>query len=151
MFDDGGFGKKKKKKDEADLDITPMIDVVFLLLIFFMVSTTFQRETELEIALPEASAKAKATAVVSGVVLEIDSDGLYRLGIRADGELSEVISVSVDRLSETLGGISTKYETTTLIIKADAKTSHQAVVRALDAAQRAGLKKIKFAAEMTPS
>ena len=137
--------------EEVSINLTPLIDIVFLLLIFFMVSTTFQRETELEIALPEASATAKGAEVVSAVVLEIDSDGLYRLGIRADGELSEVISVSADRLSETLGGISTKYETTTLIIKADAKTSHQAVVRALDAAQRAGLKKIKFAAEMTPS
>ena len=137
--------------EEVSINLTPLIDIVFLLLIFFMVSTTFQRETELEIALPEASAKAKTAEVVSAVVLEIDSGGLYRLGIRADGEWSEVISVSADKLSETLGGISTKHETTTLIIKADAKTSHQAVVRALDAAQRAGLKKIKFAAEMTPS
>lgn len=137
--------------EEVSINLTPLIDIVFLLLIFFMVSTTFQRETELEIALPEASAKAKAAEVVSAVVLEIDSDGVYRLGIRADGEWSEVISVSADKLSETLDGISTKHETTTLIIKADAKTRHQAVVRALDAAQRAGLKKIKFAAEMTPS
>ena len=137
--------------EEVSINLTPLIDIVFLLLIFFMVSTTFQRETELEIALPEASAKAKAAEGVSAVVLEIDSDGVYRLGIRADGEWSEVISVSADKLSETLDGISTKHETTTLIIKADAKTRHQAVVRALDAAQRAGLKKIKFAAEMTPS
>ena len=137
--------------EEVSINLTPLIDIVFLLLIFFMVSTTFQRETELEIALPEASAKTKVTEVASAVVLEIDSDGVYRLGIRADGEWSEVISVSADKLSETLDGISTKHETTTLIIKADAKTRHQAVVRALDAAQRAGLKKIKFAAEMTPS
>ena len=137
--------------EEVSINLTPLIDIVFLLLIFFMVSTTFQRETELEIALPEASAKTKVTEVASAVVLEIDSDGVYRLGIRADGEWSEVLSVSADKLSETLDGISTKHETTTLIIKADAKTRHQAVVRALDAAQRAGLKKIKFAAEMTPS
>ena len=95
--------------EEVSINLTPLIDIVFLLLIFFMVSTTFQRETELEIALPEASATAKGAEVVSAVVLEIDSDGLYRLGIRADGELSEVISVSADRLSETLGGISTKH------------------------------------------
>ena len=137
--------------EEVSINLTPLIDIVFLLLIFFMVSTTFQRETELEIALPEASAKTKGAEVVSAVVLEIDSDGVYRLGVRAAGKSSEVISVSADRLPKTLEGISTKHETTTLIIKADAKTSHQAVVRALDAAQRAGLKKIKFAAEMTPS
>lgn len=137
--------------EEVSINLTPLIDIVFLLLIFFMISTTFQRETELEIALPEASAKAQALGVVSAAVLEIDSNGLYRLGSRADGKSSELISVNPARLSETLGGISTKHGTTTLIIKADAKTSHQAVVRALDAAQKAGLKKIKFAAEITPS
>lgn len=137
--------------EEVSINLTPLIDIVFLLLIFFMISTTFQRETELEIALPEASAKAQALGVVSAAVLEIDSNGLYRLGTRADGKSSEMISVNPARLSETLRGISTKHGTTTLIIKADAKTSHQAVVRALDAAQKAGLKKIKFAAEITPS
>jgi len=137
--------------EEVSINLTPLIDIVFLLLIFFMISTTFQRETELEIALPEASAKTQALGVVSAAVLEIDSNGLYRLGTRADGKSSEMISVNPARLSETLGGISTKNGTTTLIIKADAKTSHQAVVRALDAAQKAGLKKIKFAAEITPS
>lgn len=137
--------------EEVSINLTPLIDIVFLLLIFFMISTTFQRETELEIALPEASAKTQALGVVSAAVLEIDSNGLYRLGSRADGKSSELISVNPARLSETLRGISTKHGTTTLIIKADAKTSHQAVVRALDAAQKAGLKKIKFAAEITPS
>jgi biopolymer transport protein ExbD len=137
--------------EEVSINLTPLIDIVFLLLIFFMISTTFQRETELEIALPEASAKTQALGVVSAAVLEIDSNGLYRLGTRADGKSSEMISVNPARLSETLQGISTKHGTTTLIIKADAKTSHQAVVRALDAAQKAGLKKIKFAAEITPS
>ena len=137
--------------EEVSINLTPLIDIVFLLLIFFMISTTFQRETELEIALPEASAKTQALGVVSAAVLEIDSNGLYRLGTRADGKSSEMISVNPARLSETLRGISTKHGTTKLIIKADAKTSHQAVVRALDAAQKAGLKKIKFAAEITPS
>ena len=137
--------------EEVSINLTPLIDIVFLLLIFFMISTTFQRETELEIALPEASAKTQALGVVSAAVLEIDSNGLYRLGSWADGKSSELISVNPARLSETLRGISTKHGTTTLIIKADAKTSHQAVVRALDAAQKAGLKKIKFAAEITPS
>ena len=137
--------------EEVSINLTPLIDIVFLLLIFFMISTTFQRETELEIALPEASAKTQALGVVSAAVLEIDSNGLYRLGSRADGKSSELISVNPARLSETLRGISTKHGTTTLIIKADAKPSHQAVVRALDAAQKAGLKKIKFAAEITPS
>ncbi|MDP6551852.1 MAG: biopolymer transporter ExbD [Arenicellales bacterium] len=137
--------------EEVSINLTPLIDIVFLLLIFFMVSTTFQRETELEIALPEASAQSQSRESVSAVVLEINSQGLYRLGTQSADGISEFISVEFENLGEILEGISGKYATTTLVIKADAKTSHQAVVRALDAAQRAGLKKIKFAAEMTSS
>ena len=135
--------------EEVSINLTPLIDIVFLLLIFFMVSTTFQRETELEIALPEASAQPQSREPVSAVVLEISAQGLYRVGTQSDGGVSELSLVESDQLGEILDGISKKYATTTLVIKADAKTHHQAVVRALDAAQRAGLKKIRFAAEMT--
>lgn len=58
MFEQGGFGGKKKKKDEADLDITPMIDVVFLLLIFFMVTSTMQGTPDKDI--PPASSGTNA-------------------------------------------------------------------------------------------
>ena len=58
MFEQGGFGSKKKKKDEADLDITPMIDVVFLLLIFFMVTSTMQGTPDRDI--PPASSGTNA-------------------------------------------------------------------------------------------
>ena len=56
--------------EEVSINLTPLIDIVFLLLIFFMVSTTFQRETELEIALPEASAEASSEPVVSASFLK---------------------------------------------------------------------------------
>ena len=135
--------------EEVSINLTPLIDIVFLLLIFFMVSTTFQRETELEIALPEASVQPQSRESVSAVVLEISSKGVYRVGTQSEDGISELNSAEFDRLGEILDGISKKYATTTLIIKADAKTSHQAVVRALDAAQRAGLKKIRFTAKMT--
>ena len=72
--------------EEVSINLTPLIDIVFLLLIFFMVSTTFQRETELEIALPEASATARPQQAVSAVVLEIDSGGVYRLAPSRTGD-----------------------------------------------------------------
>ena len=137
--------------EEVSINLTPLIDIVFLLLIFFMISTTFQRETELEIALPEASAEASPEPVVSALILEIDATGAYRLNTKQSGKSSDFASVNIEQLSEMLKGLSAKNDTATLVIKADAKTPHQAVVQALDAARKANLSRVKFAAEVAAS
>ena len=137
--------------EEVSINLTPLIDIVFLLLIFFMVSTTFQRETELEIALPEASAETSSEPAVSALLLGIDATGAYRLGTQQGGERPGFASVNIEQLSEMLKGLSAKNDTPTLVIKADAKTPHQAVVQALDAARKANLTRVKFAAEVTAS
>jgi len=137
--------------EEVSINLTPLIDIVFLLLIFFMVSTTFQRETELEIALPEASAETSSEPAVSALILEIDATGAYRLSSQQSGKSSDFASVNIEQLSEMLKGLSAQNDTTTLVIKADAKTPHQAVVQALDAARKANLTRVKFAAEVTAS
>ena len=137
--------------EEVSINLTPLIDIVFLLLIFFMVSTTFQRETELEIALPEASAETSSEPAVSALILEIDATGAYRLSSQQSGKSSDFASVNIEQLSEMLKGLSAKNDTATLVIKADAKTPHQAVVQALDAARKANLSRVKFAAEVAAS
>ena len=137
--------------EEVSINLTPLIDIVFLLLIFFMVSTTFQRETELEIALPEASAETSSEPIVSALILEIDATGAYRLSSQQSGKSSDFASINIEQLSEMLKGLSAKNDTPTLVIKADAKTPHQAVVQALDAARKANLTRVKFAAEVTAS
>ena len=137
--------------EEVSINLTPLIDIVFLLLIFFMVSTTFQRETELEIALPEASAETSSEPAVSALILEIDATGAYRLSTKQSGKSSDFASVNIEQLSEMLKGLSAKNDTATLVIKADAKTPHQAVVQALDAARKANLSRVKFAAEVAAS
>ena len=137
--------------EEVSINLTPLIDIVFLLLIFFMVSTTFQRETELEIALPEASAEASAEPAVSALILEIDATGAYRLSTEQSGKRSDFASVNIEQLSGMLKGLSAKNDTATLVIKADAKTPHQAVVQALDAARQVNLTRVKFAAEVAAS
>ena len=137
--------------EEVSINLTPLIDIVFLLLIFFMVSTTFQRETELEIALPEASAETSSEPAVSALILEIDATGAYRLSSQQSGKSSDFASVNIEQLSEMLKGLSAKIVTATLVIKADAKTPHQAVVQALDAARKANLTRVRFAAEVTAS
>ncbi len=137
--------------EEVSINLTPLIDIVFLLLIFFMVSTTFQRETELEIALPEASAEPSSEPAISALILEIDATGAYRLSTKQSGKSSDFASVNIEQLSEMLKGLSAKNDTATLVIKADAKTPHQAVVQALDAARKANLSRVKFAAEVAAS
>jgi len=137
--------------EEVSINLTPLIDIVFLLLIFFMVSTTFQRETELEIALPEASAEASSEQEASALILEIDAAGAYRLGTKQGGQSSDFGPVNIEQLSEMLKGLSANNDTATLVVKADARTPHQAVVQALDAARKANLTRVKFAAEVTAS
>ena len=116
-----------------------------------MVSTTFQRETELEIALPEASAEASSEPAVSALILAIDATGAYRMSTEQSGKSSDFASVNIEQLSEMLKVLSAKNDTATLVIKADAKTPHQAVVQALDAARKANLTRVKFAAEVAAS
>ena len=108
-----------------------MIDVVFLLLIFFMVSTTFTKETHLSIDLPEASGEGSADTVEQIEIL-INEGGEYTINSQrlVDRKLRTIKS-AIQRVSE--GDTSLP-----MVITADAQTSHQAVVRAMDAAGQMG-------------
>ncbi|MBR9911502.1 MAG: biopolymer transporter ExbD [Gammaproteobacteria bacterium] len=122
---------KRQVQAEDAINLTPLIDVVFLLLIFFMVSTTFTRETHLSIDLPEASATA---ALESEQVLDIliDADGSYSLNGKS------LINQKIETLKAALNKESEGNSKLPLTITADAKTPHQAVVTAMDAAGQLG-------------
>jgi len=117
--------------EPVDVNLTPLIDVVFLLLIFFMVSTTFTRERELTVELPEATAEAA-----------IETDLRIEIEVSADGEYAVNAQRLVNRDSETLikaiKNVSQGNNKLPLIITADAKTPHQAVVTAMDVAGQLG-------------
>jgi len=113
------------------LNIAAMIDVVFLLLIFFMVSTTFTRETQLNIDLPEATGKP-AESVDLKVEILIGEDGTYRV----NGQ--RLVDTQVRTLQAAIYKISSGDTTLPLIITADAQAAHQSVVRAMDAAGQMG-------------
>ncbi|NHN35933.1 biopolymer transporter ExbD [Pseudomaricurvus alcaniphilus] len=122
---------KRQVQAEDAINLTPLIDVVFLLLIFFMVSTTFTRETHLSIDLPEASATA---ALESEQVLDIliAADGSYSLNGKS------LINQKIETLKAALNKESEGNSKLPLTITADAKTPHQAVVTAMDAAGQLG-------------
>jgi len=122
---------------DTNVELTPLIDVVFLLLIFFMVSTTFIRETQLKIDLPEAAGELQQ---VEGEVLEvsISRDGEY--SINSQLLVNSKIETLIRGLQEASGGDLKRR----LIVTADANATHQAVVRAMDAAGQVGLSRISI-------
>lgn len=117
--------------EPVDVNLTPLIDVVFLLLIFFMVSTTFTRERELTVELPEASAEA-TVETTERVEIEINAEGEYAVNTQ------RLVNRSSDTLIKAIKDVSKGNTKLPLIITADASTPHQAVVTAMDVAGQLG-------------
>jgi len=137
------FHRRKRRK--IDITLISMIDVLFVLLLFFMVSTTFNRQTQVSIKLPEASA-SEAEALPKSITLVIDADGLYYMK-GADGMLHQLIDQKPETLLRELQKMAANLTDLPFIISADGKTPHQAVISALDAAGRAGFTHITFEAQ----
>ncbi|CAA0088408.1 Biopolymer transport protein ExbD [Zhongshania aliphaticivorans] len=128
---------KRQRVDDGGVNLTPLIDVVFLLLIFFMVSTTFTKESRLNLELPSAKGVA---AVDEGKVLEvvINAGGQYRVNETA---LSDN---TVEALMAAMGGAAKDNKAMPVIITADANSPHQSVITAMDAAGRLGFAKLSL-------
>ena len=125
--------------ERVDINLTPLIDVVFLLLIFFMVSTTFDRHANLKVELPEASAPI-AQQQQDPVVISIDVEGNYFINDR------QLVNTTLETLKIALRKtVADKEEDVPLVLRADAKTPHQSVVRAMDAASQLGLTRLSIA------
>ena len=135
------FSRRNRKPIEITL--TPMIDVVFLLLIFFMVTTTFSQQSELKINLPEAKGE-ESEAVKKMIVLTINADGLYFI-TGEDGLPHQLVNQKNETLKRALTQAAGNSRLIPFIINADGKTPHQSVVTALDIASQLGFKRITFA------
>ena len=122
---------RRQRLDDVSINLTPLIDVVFLLLIFFMVSTTFTRETQLSIDLPEAQGQARE-AHTEEIEILIDESGRYR--VNGQG----LVDNRVRTLQAAIYKISAGDTTMPMIITADAQAAHEDVVRAMDAAGQMG-------------
>lgn len=131
---------RPQRKDDVELNITPLIDVVFLLLIFFMVSTTFDRESEINITLPEAS-EEYTEIEPDAVYVEIDTEGRVFINEQP------LVNTQLLTIREALRDAIIDLEAPPVIISADAKATHQMVIRVMDAARQLGLVKITFATQ----
>ncbi|MDX9875650.1 MAG: biopolymer transporter ExbD [Spongiibacteraceae bacterium] len=122
---------RRQKAAPVDLNITPLIDMVFLLLIFFMVSTTFTKESRLGLDLPEANGEP-ASALAQQVEVIVSANGNYVVNERP------LINNQLATLKAALQEVAAGDLSQPLVITADATAEHQAVVRAMDAAGQVG-------------
>ncbi len=129
---------RPRTQEYPEVSLTPLIDVVLLLLIFFMVSTTFTRESRLDISLPEASTEP-VPAPEWPLQVVIDSQGRYTIDDRElpGGDAAALRSA----LTRALSG----REERTVMIRADAGTPHRFVVRVMDVAARLGIRQVSIA------
>ncbi|MEX1667757.1 ExbD/TolR family protein [Zhongshania guokunii] len=128
---------KRQRMDDSGVNLTPLIDVVFLLLIFFMVSTTFTKESRLNLELPSAQGEpARQENKVLEVV--IDASGHYRVNEQA------LLDHTVESLMAAMRELAGSDSELPVIITADANSPHQSVITAMDAAGRLGFAKLSL-------
>lgn len=128
---------RRQRREDDTINLTPLIDVVFLLLIFFMVSTTFTQNTHLTIDLPEAVGNP-ATEADNRLDVVIGADGGYQ--VNGQG----LINNQPETLKAALLQMAEGDTQTPLTITADARTPHQAVVTAMDVAGQAGFARLSI-------
>ncbi|MDZ5460028.1 ExbD/TolR family protein [Azohydromonas lata] len=131
---------RKPRRDEPEINLIPFIDVLLVVLIFLMLSTTYSRYTALDVTLPTASTKP-VDQKPQEIVVAVAADGRYAINNRAvEGRSVEVLAAELRASAQGL-------QQPLLIVSADATAAHQSVVNVLDAARRVGLSRLTFAAQ----
>jgi biopolymer transport protein ExbD len=130
----------RRRMEEPEINLIPFIDVLLVVLIFLMLSTTYSRFTELQVNLPNANSD-KLIDRPNEIIVAVSSDGRYVVNRRTvEGRSAELLS------AELVAAAAGKPDAV-IVISADAMTAHQSVVNVLDAARRAGLQRLTFAAQ----
>jgi len=129
-------------RDEPEINLIPFIDILLVVLIFLMLSTTYSKFTELQVNLPVADAQAQRENPKE-VIVAISSDGRYSIN-------KEVLNgAGVEALTLALSQAGQYNREAVVIISADAAATHQSVINVMDAARRAGLVQITFATQQS--
>lgn len=126
---------------QVEVNLTPLIDVVFLLLIFFMVSTTFDKQAQLEIKLPEADAIADSKKQPEVIDIGVSASGAYFVN------QEELIKSDAESLRQMLQKVAGERTDLPVIISADGQAPHQSVVTVLDVASQLGMTRMTFATQ----
>ena len=130
----------KRHIEEPEINLIPFIDVLLVVLIFLMLSTTYSKFTELQISLPTADAE-KPQERPTEIIVAVSGDGRYAINHQP------VEGRSVELLTQALSTAANGHADAMVIVSADAAAAHQSVINVMDAARRAGLSKLTFAAQ----
>jgi biopolymer transport protein ExbD len=131
---------RKPRPEEPEINLIPFIDVLLVVLIFLMLSTTYSKFTELQLTLPSAEAD-KLRDRPAEIIVSVAADGRYAVNRQA------VEGRNVEKLAAALTAAAKDQKDPVIIVSADATAAHQAVINVLDAARRAGLPRLTFAAQ----
>ena len=133
---------RPRHREEPDLNLIPMIDVLIVLLIFLLLTTTFSREAQLHISLPDAAGATGETGNgQAGVQIVINAQGQYRINQQ------ELPDVRPETVKQALKGAAGENPDPLIVIDADRLATHQSVITVLDAAGQLGYRQVSFAAE----
>ena len=131
---------RKPRPEDPEINLIPFIDVLLVILIFLMLSTTYSKFTELQVTLPSAQSDASHDRPAE-IIVAVAADGRYVV------DHQPIEGRNVDALTVALTGAAASRKEPFLIISADALATHQSVINVLDAARRAGLTRMTFAAQ----
>jgi biopolymer transport protein ExbD len=131
---------RKHRREDPEINLIPFIDVLLVILIFLMLTTTYSRFTELHVTLPAADAE-KMRDRPAEIVVAVGADGRYVVNRHP------LEARSVDALAMELGAAAKGRNDAIVIVAADALATHQSVLNVLDAARRVGLGRLTFAAQ----
>lgn len=135
---------RRGAREEPEINLIPFIDVLLVVLIFLMLTTTYSRFAELQITLPVADAEQPRERPKE-IVVSVTADGLYAVDRRpVDGR-------QVESLAAALAAAAAGHPEALVVVTADASAAHQSVVNVLDAARRAQLPRLTFATQTSAS
>jgi len=135
--------KDHREDDTPEINLIPLIDVLLCLLIFFVVTTTFDARSVLKLELPRADGQP-AEAQSKALSVLVNAQGRYFVGDR------EVLRTDVESLKQSLRDVAGEDRDRPVLLRADARTPHQAVVIALDALGQLGFRRVAIATAPTP-
>lgn len=131
---------RPRHRDEPEINLIPFIDVLLVILIFLMLSTTYSKLTELQLTLPVADAEQQRNRPQE-IIVSVAADGRYAIN------KTPLADTGVTALAQGLSSLAQDRAQSVLIISADATAPHQAVISVMEAARRAGLAQITFATQ----
>ena len=134
--------RRGKAREEPEINLVPMIDVMLVILIFLMITTTYSKYTELQINLPTADAE-KQPERPNEISVLVSAQGQYTIN------KAPVAFTTIEQLADVMRRAGANLKDPVVIISADAKATHQSVVRIMEASRNAGLSQITFTTQAT--